>query len=45
MSLPLLPVTTSWIPGMLILSMFAVIVVYGWWSDERQHRQAKGVPR
>jgi hypothetical protein len=33
-----LPVTSSLIPGMLILAMLVASVVYGWWSDEHSHR-------
>lgn len=42
MNLQFLPVTSSLIPGMLILAMLVAVVVYGWWSDEHSHRQAEG---
>jgi hypothetical protein len=33
-----LPVTSSLIPGILILAMLVAGVVYGWWSDEHSYR-------
>jgi hypothetical protein len=41
MTLQFLPVTSSLIPGMLILAMLVAGVMYGWWSDKHSH-QAEG---
>ena len=41
MSLDFVPMTGSWVAGILVLALLAAVTVYGWWSDELSHRKAE----